>query len=231
MAEPGEESLIGTLAEQRLEMVGKIFTNRNIVRVVVIQIAALMVIGVACGSGESTGITATVTSGAATGPTTSVITDASNEALEDAIVPESVAEVIDDPIVPAVEPEVDSREAMVLGVFEDQMSAINHQDWDAWVTFCDPTLPFPPKVDQIAFLMTEYGVRYATLPSEPDLAGYNMKNVTVKFYGEDTASTAGDVYNYDDMLQTDVHDLWIRVDENWYADSFYCKGPGSKNAK
>ena len=171
---------------------------------------------VACGSDEPAAPLATVAPTAAPDPTAT---------------PEPVVQIVADPIVPAVEPEPGSREAMVFAAFEGQTSSINHQDWDAWVTFCDPTLPFPQKANQIEFLYNEYSVRYVPLPSEPDLAGYNMKNVTVKFYGEDTASTAGDIYNYDELLQVDVHDLWIKIDDGWYADSFYCKGPGNKNRK
>lgn len=144
---------------------------------------------------------------------------------------ESVAQIIDDPIVPAVEPEAGSREAMVLAVFEGQTSAINHQDWDAWITFCDPTLPFPPTVDEITFLYNEYGVRFDPLPIEPELAGYNMKNVSVKFYGEDTASTAADIYNYDELIRAGASDLWIKVDGAWYSDGVYCKSPGGKNTR
>ncbi|MCH8910815.1 MAG: hypothetical protein IH867_08750, partial [Chloroflexi bacterium] len=144
---------------------------------------------------------------------------------------ESVAQIIDDPIVPAVEPEAGSREAMVLAVFEGQTSAINHQDWDAWITFCDPTLPFPPTVSEITFLYNEYGVRFVPLPEDPEFGGYNMKNVSVKFYSEDTASTTADIYNYDKLLRVGASDLWIKIDGAWYSDGVYCKGPGGKNAK
>ena len=188
--------------------------------VLITALAAIAV--VACGGDEPAAPPATVAPTLAPEPTATV---------EPTATAEPVAQIIDDPVVPAVEPEAGSREAMVLAAFKGQTSAINHQDWDAWVTFCDPTLPFPPTVDEITFLYSEYSVRYVPLPSEPDLAGYNMKNVTVKFYGEDTASTAGDIYNYDELLQVDVHDLWIKIDETWYADSFYCKGPSGKNRK
>ena len=120
---------------------------------------------------------------------------------------------------------------MVFAAFEGQTSAINRQDWDAWITFCDPTLPFPPTVDEITFLYNEYGVRFDPLPREPELAAYNIKNVSVKFYGEDTASTAGDIYSYDELVREGATDLWIKVDDSWYSDGVYCKGPGGKNRK
>ena len=44
-------------------------------------------------------------------------------------------QIVADPIIPAVEPEPGSREAMVFAAFEGQTSAINHQDWDAWITY------------------------------------------------------------------------------------------------
>ena len=185
--------------------------------VLIVFIAALALIAaVACGSDEPAAPLATVAPTAAPDPTATT---------------EPVVQVVADPIVPAVEPEPGSREAMVFAAFEGQTSAINHQDWDAWITFCDPTLPFPPTVDEITFLYNEYDVRFDPLPVEPELAGYNMKNVSVKFYSEDTASTAGDIYNYDELIRAGVSDLWIKVDGAWYSDGVYCKGPGGKNTR
>ena len=53
----------------------------------------------------------------------------------------------------------------------------------------------------------------------------------MKFYGEDTASTAGDIYSYDELVREGATDLWIKVDDSWYSDGVYCKGPGGKNRK
>ena len=198
-------------------MVGTIVINRKILRSVTILITALAAIAVvACGSNE---------------PAAPLATVAPTAALEPTATAEPVVQIIDDPVVPAVEPEADSREAMVLAAFEGQTSAINDQDWDTWTTFCDPTLPFPPTVDEITLLYNEYGVRFDPLPVEPELAGYNMKNVSVKFYSEDTASTTADIYNYDKLLRVGASDLWIKIDGAWYSDGVYCKGPGGKNAK
>ena len=74
-------------------------------------------------------------------------------------------------------------------------------------------------------------MRFDPLPREPELAGYNMKNVSVKFYGEDTASMAADIYNYDDLIRESVNDLWTKVDGVWYSDGVYCKGSDGKNAR
>ena len=188
--------------------------------VLITALAAIAV--VACGGDEPAAPPATVAPTLAPEPTATV---------EPTATAEPVAQIIDDPVVPAVEPEAGSREAIVLAAFEGQTSAINDQDWDAWITFCDPTLPFPPTVDEITFLYNEYGVRFDPLPVEPELAGYNMKNVSVKFYSEDTASTAADIYNYDELIRAGVSDLWIKVDGAWYSDGVYCKGPGGKNTR
>jgi len=44
-----------------------------------------------------------------------------------------------------------------------------------------------------------------------------------KFYGEDTASTGGDIYSYDEFVISGATDLWTRVDGGWYSDGALCK--------
>ena len=122
-------------------MVGTIreYSARHPVLIVFIAALALIAV-VACGSDEPAAPLATVAPTSAPDPTAT---------------PELIVQIVADPIVPRLEPETGSREAMILAVFEGQTSAINHQDWDAWITFCDPTLPFPPTVDGITFLYEE----------------------------------------------------------------------------
>ena len=159
-----------------------------------------MVIAVACGGDDS---------------------DAAKTDTAPAAAPESAARVVTDPIVPAAEPAPGSREAQVFAVFEEQIKAINNRDWERFISLCVPGAN-PLKPEALAFAFETSGVRDDPLPKEVELEGFNWRNATVKFYGDDTASTGGDIYSYDEFVVSGATDLWARVDGEWYSETALC---------
>ena len=135
--------------------------------------------------------------------------------------PEPIVQVVEDPVVPAVEPAPGSREAQVFAVFEEQIKAINNRDWEGFISLCVPGAN-PLTSEALAFAFETSGVRDDPLPKDVELEGFNWRNATVKFYGDDTAVTGGDIYSHDEFVVSGASDLWARVDGEWYSETALC---------
>ncbi len=196
-------------------MVGTITTRQARVRNIFAAVAALAIaIAVACGSDDPAPAAApTVPPTAVPAPTSTRVPTAT---------PEPVLEPVEVPVVPAAEPEAGSNEAMILAAFERQVTAVNNEDWEAILEVCNPTIDLPT-VEQVRFMYETYGVRYDPLPKVVENSGLNWRNATVKIYSEDTASTGGDIFNYDEFVVSGATDLWTKVDGQWYWDGIVCR--------
>lgn len=115
-------------------------------------------------------------------------------------------------VVPAVEPVPGSEEAAILDVLDSVGRAMRTQDWNLYLEACNPTRAMF-KLPQITFLGEE------RFNQSGLIAGTSYRDVTVRLYGEDTAITESNLYEYDNLLFENYSHSWTKLDGNWYSNS------------
>ena len=123
-------------------------------------------------------------------------------------------------VVPAEVPEPGSETEKVLAVFTKWIEAIRAEDWQGVADLCPPENRAVATAEKIGFGFNQFRADYTrvTFP----FAGYNVRNATVRLYGEDTARADGDIYNYNEFATGNISDLWIKKDGTWYSESYVC---------
>lgn len=123
-----------------------------------------------------------------------------------------VAEIAPAPVVPAVEPEAGSDEATILDGLDQVARAMRTEDWVSYLEVCNPTRSIFT-LAQIEFLADNI------FNTSGNMAGTNYRDVTVQIYGEDTAKTESNLYEYDTVIFENYSHSWSKVDGNWYSNS------------
>ena len=125
-------------------------------------------------------------------------------------------------VVPATAPAPGSDEAQILAVLEKQARAINARDWAFFLALCTPNKEHLSEA-QLKSCFESWGVFG---PYVPDFSyeGYNARNVKFRWYGEDTATTMTDVFDYDSFVAGDISRTWERVGGVWYSNDACDRG-------
>ncbi len=113
---------------------------------------------------------------------------------------------------PAVAAEEGSEEAIILDRLDQVIRALRSEDWDTYLEICNPGRD-KFKLEQIVFLAD------TIFNPNGGMLGTNHRNVTVKVYGEDTAITESDYYEFEEHLFEDYSYSWSKVDGIWYSNS------------
>lgn len=116
------------------------------------------------------------------------------------------------PVVPVVEPEPGSDEAAVLKVLETVTTSLRNNDFALYRSICNPSKSVMT-LAQVEFTFVNFFGQYG------DLAGINHRDVTVRIFDDDTATTESVMYEFDDVLFSSFSYTYSEVDGKWYADS------------
>ena len=123
-------------------------------------------------------------------------------------------------VVPVEVPEPGSETEIVLAVYTKWIEAVRAEDWQSVTDLCPPENRAVATAEKIGFAFNQFQPTYTrvTFP----FPGYNVRNVTVSLYGEDTARTGGDIYNYNEFAMGNISDLWSKKDGAWYSENYVC---------
>ena len=168
-------------------------------------VAMLLAVVIACGGSEES-------SGAvAADPPTPPPAPASTSA--PAVSPTKTPRPVAEPVIPAVEPEPGSDEAAIFEVLAVATMAMRSEDYALYRSACNPAKK-TLTLEQVEFVFDSVFSQYG------DLAGYNQRDVTVRIFKDDTALTESIFYEFDNVLFSSFQYSFIKVDGEWYVDSF-----------
>ena len=122
-------------------------------------------------------------------------------------------------------PEPGSMEEEILNLFEQQVRAMNTQDYESFLNTCAPGFWDNDQTtwDKLAFWW-EQGGDLGRASADFTFGGFNARDVDFRLYPKDILRTDFNVYKYETPLIEGYSWWWEKVDDEWYSTSRNCTG-------